>query len=71
MLGPIQLEAGGKAAAVIYSIMASAKANQVEPFAYVRDLVDTFSKEPEPDLAWLLPNAWLAAHPDARRNWSR
>ena len=30
---------GGKAAAVLYSIMASAKANQVEPFAYVCDLL--------------------------------
>lgn len=62
---------GGHAAAVLYSILASAKANQVEPFAYVRDLVDTFAQEAEPDLTQLLPNAWLAAHPQARRNWSR
>lgn len=62
---------GGRAAAVLYSILASAKANQVEPFAYVRDLIDTFAKHAAPDLTQLLPNAWLAAHPDARRNWSR
>ena len=30
---------GGNAAAVLYSVMASAKANQVEPFVYVRDLL--------------------------------
>ncbi len=30
---------GGQAAAILYSIMATAKANQVEPFAYVRDLL--------------------------------
>ena len=35
---------GGKAAAVLYSIMASAKANQVEPFAYVRDLLIQLSR---------------------------
>jgi hypothetical protein len=29
----------GNAAAILYSIMASAKANQVEPFAYVCDLL--------------------------------
>jgi transposase len=28
---------GGKAAAVLYSLMASTNANQVEPFAYGRD----------------------------------
>jgi transposase len=62
---------GGHAAAVLYSILASAKANQVEPFAYVRDLVDTFAKESELDLTRLLPSIWLTTHPEARRNWSR
>jgi hypothetical protein len=62
---------GGRAAAVLYSIMASAKANQVEPFAYARDLIDRFSKEAEPNLDQLLPNTWLAAHSESRRDWSR
>jgi len=62
---------GGRAAAVLYSILASAKANQVEPFAYVRDLIVTFASDSQPDLTRLLPNIWLADHPDARRNWSR
>ncbi|WP_145433165.1 IS66 family transposase [Lacipirellula limnantheis] len=30
---------GGKAAAVLFTIMTSAKVNQVEPFAYARDLL--------------------------------
>jgi hypothetical protein len=30
---------GGKTAAILYSMMASAKANQDEPFAYVRNLL--------------------------------
>ena len=39
---------GGNAAAVLYSVMASAKANQVEPFAYVRDLVVQLSGHSPP-----------------------
>jgi hypothetical protein len=62
---------GGRAAAVLYSIMASAKANQVEPFAYVRDLIDSFANDSQLDLKQLLPTIWLADHPDERRNWSR
>jgi transposase len=62
---------GGKAAAVLYSIMASAKAIQVEPFAYVRDLLVQLSRTTPPAVAALLPDAWLAAHPESRRCWSR
>lgn len=62
---------GGRAAAVLYSILASAKANQVEPFAYVRDTIDSFANHSQPDLRQLLPNIWLVGHPNARRNWSR
>jgi len=62
---------GGKAAAILYSLMASAKSNQVEPFAYVRDLLVQFSGELPEDLSDLLPDQWLQTHPDARRRWSR
>ena len=58
---------GGKAAAILYSMMASAKANQVEPFAYVRDLLVQLSRHSPPAIAALLPNTWLAAHPEFRR----
>jgi transposase len=62
---------GGKAAAILYSMMASAKANQAEPFAYVRDLLNQLSGCLPPAVATLLPNAWLAGHPESRRCWSR
>jgi hypothetical protein len=62
---------GGKAAAILYSMMASAKANQVEPFAYVRDLLSQLSGCSPPAFAELLPDAWLVAHPESRRCWSR
>jgi hypothetical protein len=61
---------GGKATAVLYSIVASAKANQVEPFAYARDLLVQLSRH-EPPTAALFPAAWLVAHPESRRCWSR
>ncbi len=62
---------GGKAAAVLYNVMARAKANQVEPFAYVRDLLIQLSRHSPPAAATQLSDAWLAAHPEARRCWSR
>ncbi len=62
---------GGTAAAVLYSIMVSAKANQVEPFAYVRDLLVELSRNSPPAVAALLPDTWLATNPEARRRWSR
>ncbi len=51
--------------------LASAKANQVEPFTYVRDLLVQLSGHSPPAAAALLPDAWSAAHPEARRCWSR
>ena len=51
---------GGKAAAILYSLLSSAKANQVEPFAYVRELLVKFSGGSPDDLSKLLPNEWLA-----------
>ena len=64
----------GKAAAVLYSIMASAKSNQVEPFAFVQDLLCQLSGCSPTAVATPLPDAWLAAHPDeagaGRGSWS-
>jgi transposase len=62
---------GGKTAAVLYSIMASAKANQVEPFAYVQDLLSQLSGCSPPPVAKLLPDAWKMERPESRRCWSR
>ena len=61
---------GGAAAAVLYSVLASTKANQVEPFAHVRDLLVQSSGHSPPAAAALRPDAWLTAHPEARCRWS-
>ena len=51
-------------AAINYSILARAKTNQVEPFAYVRDLLFQLSGHSPPAAAVLLPDVWLTAHPE-------
>jgi transposase len=62
---------GGEAAAVLYSVLASAKAHAVEPWLYVRDLLETFARNAAPALDQLLPEVWLRAHPHARRQRPR
>ena len=69
---------GGHGAAVIYSLVSSAKVNGVEPFAWLRDL---FTRSPyhrdgeafaqsaagqpvtSTELDYLLPDRWLQTHP--------
>jgi transposase len=66
---------GGKAAAVWYSLIATAKTHSVEPWAWCKSLIEQLTElgeSPTPDdLLPLLPAAWLAEHPEARREWSR
>jgi hypothetical protein len=54
---------GGKTAATCFSILAGAKRHMIEPFAYVRDLLMAIS-ERDPDWNALLPDVWIAAHPE-------
>jgi transposase len=60
---------GGDRAAILFSLVASCKANQVEPFAYLRGLFGTLAERrgasPD-DLDDLLPDHWLASNPDHR-----
>jgi transposase len=61
--------AGGKAAAVFYSLTATCRRLKIDPFAYLNDV---FVRLPECDpedsasLRPLLPDHWLAAHPESR-----
>jgi len=52
-------------------MMASAKANQVEPFAYLRDVIIRISDNEVGDVAALLPDGWHTSHPEHHRQWSR
>jgi transposase len=54
---------GGETAAILFSILANAKRYQIEPFAYVRALLVALSSD-QVDLESLLPDVWIAAHPE-------
>jgi hypothetical protein len=54
---------GGKTAAICFSILAGAKRHRIEPLAYVRALLTALSLN-EVDLWTLLPDVWIAAHPE-------
>lgn len=61
---------GGRRAAVLFSLVASCKANQVEPWAYLRDIftrLPLLGDQPTPEsIAAFLPDRWLAEHPQHR-----
>jgi len=59
-------ENGGRRAAILFSLVASCKANQVEPFAYLRDVFTRMPTQPADSLDELLPDVWLASHPEHR-----
>lgn len=54
---------GGETAAIRMSILAGAKRDGIEPFAYVRQSLIALSSA-DVDLRTLLPDIWIAAHPE-------
>ena len=54
---------GGETAAILFSILGNAKRYHIEPFAYVRALLVALSSD-RVDLESLLPDVWIAAHPE-------
>lgn len=60
-------ETGGRRAAILFSLVASCKANHVEPFAYLRDLFTRLPAATSPgQFEALLPDRWLQANPQHR-----
>lgn len=57
---------GGRRAAVLLSLVASAKANHVEPWAWLRDLFTHLPDATAETLDALLPDRWLKANPNSR-----
>jgi len=49
---------GGRTAAVLMSLVQSCRALKVEPFAYLRDILERVSTHPASRIAELLPDAW-------------
>jgi transposase len=56
----------GRRAAVLLSLVASAKANHVEPWAWLRDLFTQLPNASAETLDRLLPDRWLEANPASR-----
>jgi hypothetical protein len=54
---------GGETAATLMSVLAGAKRHGIEPFAYVRQSLIALSSA-DLDLRSLLPDVWIAAHPE-------
>lgn len=59
-------ENGGHRAAILLSLIASCKANSVEPFAYLRDIFTRLPLITPDQLDDLLPDRWLAEYPEHR-----
>ena len=60
-------ERAGHRAAVLTSLIASCKNNEVEPWAYLKEVFTRLAYRPSPEqLAKLLPDRWLSANPSHR-----
>ncbi len=51
-------DAGAERAAVIYSLIASCKLCEIDPFEYLRDVLDRISTHPASRIAKLTPSGW-------------
>ena len=54
---------GGHRAAIIYSLVASCKLCGIDPFAYLRDVLERISTHPASRIAELLPRNWKPSRP--------
>jgi transposase len=61
-------EQAGPRAAVLYTILSSAKRHDLDTWAYLRDLLERLSRG-EPNLDDLLPDRWKQSHPEAVRTY--
>ena len=56
---------GGQRAAIMYSLIASAKMNDVDPQAWLADVLARIAGHPTQHVAQLLPWNWRRERPDA------
>ena len=65
-------EGGGQTAACFYTLIASAIRNELEPFAYLKDVLHRLTMTPDVSLNQLMPDAWKPLEVEvAARNSSR
>ncbi|HMB03751.1 MAG TPA: transposase, partial [Isosphaeraceae bacterium] len=58
---------GGRTAAVLYSLTGSCRHHDIDPFAYLQDILSRLPSLPPGQLHELLPDLWFTSHPSARR----
>ncbi len=58
---------GAKRAALVYSFVATTKLQDVEPFEYLRDVIERISDYPYRQIADLLPQNWKAGLEQSRK----
>ena len=58
---------GGRTAAVLYSLTGSCKYHEIDPFAYLADILRRLPSHPADQLDELLPDVWFQSHSSARR----
>jgi hypothetical protein len=51
-------DVGGTRAAILYSVVATCKAHGIDPWAYLRDVLERIPTHPNRRRAELLPRAW-------------
>ena len=51
-------DAGGTRAAVLYSLVATCRRHEIDPFEYLRDVIDRVSTHPMGRIEELLPDRW-------------
>jgi transposase len=58
---------GGRTAAVLYSFTGTCKHHDIDPYAYLADVLRRLPSHPAGQLGELLPDVWFTSHPAARR----
>jgi len=62
-------DAGAERAAVAYTVLATATLHELDPWAYVKDVLEKISDDwPMRELDRLLPDRWAEEHPEALRH---
>jgi hypothetical protein len=56
---------GGRTAVVLTSLIATCKRHHIDPFAYLRDVLQRIAAHPITQLAEMLPDQWLASRTTA------
>ena len=61
-------DAGAERAAVAYTVLATCTLHALEPWAYVKDVLEKIADDwPQREIDRLLPDVWAAEHPEALR----